>query len=60
MFWQHSEKKLLKKPKIYSEFKYLIDEMNSSFFYVRLFTVSIPFPSDAVSTQASMSNSASS
>lgn len=34
--------------------------MNSSFFYVRLFTVSTPFPSDAVSTQASMSNSASS
>lgn len=32
MFWQHSEKKLLKKPKIYGEFKYLIDEMNSSFF----------------------------
>ena len=35
--------------------------MNSSFYiYVCLFTVSTPFPSDTVSTQASMSNSASS
>ena len=35
--------------------------MNSSFYiYVCLFTVSTPFPSDTVSTQASMSNSPSS